>query len=1806
MATFKAPRKTTASVVALAVLVATPVGIAVAHPGFPTADVDLYQRAVWVTNEATGLIGLVNRQVRELTASVLVSSNLDVLQSADTVVAFDGRRDQAGLVDAAVQRVPSQVAFAPGSLLALGASTLSVLDPIGGDLWALPAESGLEGELDTQQAVDVGKDAQAVVSSEGTVFVASPEQSSLLRIAGPGSQPERVGDLPEGLLSVTAVGERFVIASTTGSGTRITVLGGGLTDLPAGPIQLQQPGPESDVVVVATADRLLLVPLGGGEPREVGYRADIAAAAPVEIAAPVVVAGGTDGNCIYGAWAASADFVRSCEGDGVFLKDLIGGSSADELVFRVNRGSVVLNNVLTGVVYLVQDEMTVIDADDWLEVAPPEEDDEAPESDESTTQPSFDEILAERPETNTPPEASNDDFGIRSDRATVLTVLENDLDLDGDILTIASVTGLSPDVATLDIIDGGRALQITPVSTDAVTRTFGYTVTDGREGGLAQAVVTVTVAPPEQNRVPAAQRVSQISLEAGSTISYNVLADWRDPDGDDMYLTSAASTAGDSVRFSPDGLVTLTTSGTEPGERTLLFTVSDGGLEPTEQPRGELRVLVEPSGSLPPLTIPDFGQAFVGQEVVLNPLENDVPRSARELSLVSIEAITEGANWTRVPDSDDYRFGAGAPGIYYFLYTASTGAGQESKGILRLDVVADPDEPLPPIAVKDTAYLRPGEPLTVPVLLNDVSPSGAVLGVQSVDVPSDFAAQGLTVEVLGGAFLRLSTTNVLPFPVSIGYTISDGSRQATSSVAVVPIPELSTHQAPIARDDRITVRAGDTSTLDVLANDLHPDGVLMTLSSELVQGFEGSDGVVFAAGNALRVQAPSEPGTYTLVYRVDDAFFEYATARVLVTVTADDPETNTAPLPTTVTARVQAGSELTIDIPTSGIDANGDSVMLMSATGATRGQIVSTGLTGFQYRAGRDSGGTEVIRYTVQDAYGARGQGEVRIGVIPPPEVPLPPVAVDDLAEVGPGDTVVVRVLANDSDPANSSLSLDPQLIEVEEGLVAEVIDDRLVAITAGDLEETFVVRYGITNAQGGADDAFIKVTVTQDARPQSPIAEDRVLMVTDILGLQAVEVNLLEGAFNPDGTVDELVVATVGPRASAVTQVDAGVATIELRERRQFIAFTLTSLSTGLAATAFVVVPAATSALPPYLKPEWEDSPKAIPVGATTTLQIRDFVEVPSGGELVIVDPGESTEGVVGTEAGGVIPGGVMSATAGLETVAEVTETELRITPTDEQRGSAQSVTVLVTDGVTDIEGGTPITIPLIIGDPESRDVAPVFTPFEVLIEADGSAVERDLRAATSHPNETILDAMRYVAVLSGDSPNLIVEVSGGRLIASAAVGSVQPGATVVVDLTLQSDQLLTEPVTTQVVVRVVTSTRPLAQAVDDTEPQGRSSSTYVISPLANDFNPFASIGRELRIVDAVIEGDPLGASVDPPTDTSVTVRTGPAKSGTITVLYTVQDASEEQSRRVQGRITVVVTSAPEPPTFQGAPSRGGSQTLSVTFAPPSSWNGSPESAPPYVVRAYAVGTEVLAATRSDCVAGLPCSFATLANGTGYFFIVTAENGVGVTASARSTSETPYGTPSNPGAPTLSQNSAYAPAGLAGSWAPSPQTGGGAVTYSWRFTQGSGATGNSGTTASANFGQFGAGSYSFEVQACNAGAICSGWVGSNSVSVAAAPRIIDASKGADYTGPGCGFPTCSRIRLIAENISGTRTVCLYGRLWGSGAAYGDWASPACRNATFSGGFADTDFLLNKSGNVGAFDIRVVITDVPDFYDRIW
>jgi hypothetical protein len=93
---------------------------------------------------------------------------------------------------------------------------------------------------------------------------------------------------------------------------------------------------------------------------------------------------------------------------------------------------------------------------------------------------------------NHDPVAVNDTVGTTKNTTVVMDVLANDSDVDGDDLTIMSVTEQGSFKGTLQLNMDGKSITYAPKNNDTGTDQFTYTVSDGN-GGSATATVTITV-----------------------------------------------------------------------------------------------------------------------------------------------------------------------------------------------------------------------------------------------------------------------------------------------------------------------------------------------------------------------------------------------------------------------------------------------------------------------------------------------------------------------------------------------------------------------------------------------------------------------------------------------------------------------------------------------------------------------------------------------------------------------------------------------------------------------------------------------------------------------------------------------------------------------------------------------------------------------------------------------------------------------------------------------------------------------------------------------------------------------------------------------------------------------------------------------------------------------------------------------------------------------------------------------------------------------------------------------------------------
>ncbi|WP_425358519.1 Ig-like domain-containing protein [Xylanimonas cellulosilytica] len=1545
---------------------------AVLTDGEASADLQLNDAGVWVTNQSSGLVGRFNTSAGTLDGTLLAgSAAFDVDQQARYVLVADDGSSTASAVDVARLEFSSTTKVPAGARLAMGGGVVAVVDDESGSLWVTTLD-GLPG-LDpakTDPTAELDGAAEVVVSETGVVHAVVPDRDVLWTVK-PGADPEtKTLDLMQrgDDVVLTTVGDDAVVLDRTRG--RLRLPGGDTVEVVnAQGAQLQQPGPEADTVVYATSSALVEQPLRGGD-------ATLRQASGMP-AAPVRVAG-----CLYGAWSGTGQILRDCEGTDRDVDDALEDLDQTAVLrYRVNRDAVVLNDLAAGTVWIAMDQFERVD--DW-ETTQPDEGEQDGTSPDKTTPEMVDSTVVDR-EKQTPPTAQDDEFGVRPGRATVLDVLSNDMDRDGDVIT-ATRTGDQPAPITIEEVLDGAALQAVVPEDATGTVQFPYTVSDGR-GGTDDAQVSLRVVPWGENADPFQLGEPVLRVQKGGRGAIRVLPYFRDPDGDDIYLaTASVSVDGDEARAYPDGLVEFRDGGSATGRKNVTVTVGDGHGGVVE---GTLWVDVINSQE-PPVAVGDHVAVLAGQPVTVEPLANDSDPNGDSIRLVSVSEAAP-AQITPNYDAGTFSFLARDPGSYDVLYQVSDGPSTTT-GVVRVDVRAPDAASGAPVVVSDTVMLSAGGTALVDVLANDTDPAGGVLVVQSFEVPDD---AGLSVTVLAHQVLRISESRRLAESVVIRYTVSNGTQVATGEVRVLPVPAPDRLQPPNAEPDEVTVRVGDYVTIDALANDTHPDGLELTIADDLEQGVDPEQGEIFVSEGMLRFRAEAQEGTAYAIYKVRDPNGQEDSAQVTIHIRGGDD--NQAPTPPDVAARVITGGVVRVRIPLDGIDPDGDSVQLVNIVAPPAlgiAEIVDGRFIDFQ--ATRGAIGQDTLTYSVVDARGAKAQGVVRIGIAPPATTNHAPIAEDDVVWARPGRTVSAAPLGNDSDPDGDQYGLVGGGIEAADPLDPKVEGERIVVRTPEE-EGAYGFYYTIEDTWGARAMGAVTLEVSLDAPLQAPIARDDIVLDSAITFDQtSVTVPLLDNDEDPDGAASELEVAVDADTATVTTTSDdETVVEVRLTAQRQVITYTVTDQD-GLQGKAFLLVPAGkTPELADELREEDEEltedqaeltgpapmlkanfSPLEVKSGEPLTVDVADAVVVAEGGAARIADPATA------------------KAVAGSVVVQD--ERRLVYTSAEDYVGPA-AVSVLVTDGLgsspQDADHTLVIQVPITVLPPDNLPPEPGQPSGQV---AAGEESTVDLGRFATDPND---DALTFAL---GTLPDGLSATLTGSVVTLEAAPDLVKGVGLTVPFTVSDGA--NPSVDGELAVTVVASIRPLAKANPDSVEGAHQGVPVSVPVLANDMDPFDPKGLEL--ISAVVQTGQGSTELD---GDEVIITPAPTFVGTLVASYRIQDATKDPDRLVEGTVTVTVLGVPEAPAAASI-EEVRSKTVVLSWTPPQN-NGAP-------ITGYTVTSSQ--GDVFDC-ATTTCTLDGLTNNVTYTFTVVATNEVGPSdPSPASAPARPDEKPDPPAAPKL------------------------------------------------------------------------------------------------------------------------------------------------------------------------------------------
>ena len=972
-------------------------------------------------------------------------------------------------------------------------------------------------------------------------------------------------------------------------------------------------------VHVADADALVAVDAGTGEQETLTDGGGTPAR-------PIVVAGD-----LVAAWvSASSGHLWTSGGGDVDLE--VSGDDLEDLdaivpVLRSNGARAVLNETASGMLWRIPDGKLIPVAQWTLE--------DENDRDEGTIQ--VDDVAEQEP-----PVAVADAFGVRAGGLVALPLLLNDHDPNKkDVLTIVPESiQQSLGFGTISLA-GNNQQAVVRVAAGATSTTFSYSVTDGVSVS-PPASVTLTVVGDDVNTAPewcgvdaCVQEWPSPGISAGGTVTVPVLSGWVDHEGDVIVLADAREdddAAPVTVVATADGEVVVRHQDPNAGDAVIPITVTVADARGATATRTlEVRVTANPALVAEPIA------AVAGVD---EKLSVDVTRHVRggsgSYAIVDAVQTSAAGGLVVVPNAASGRIelSASAPGDYVVTYTVQdlrTQAQQSS--ILRVTVVG---RGAPLSIAPITAFVRPNEDTTVDVLAAVQNTTGRVLIVSGASSGSP----DLGVSVVAQARVRVSGSTPDGQPGMIGtatVTVTDGAGNSVDGTITVFLVAASTATAPIAVPDTATVRAGSQADILVLANDVSPRGELVVVHPE-VQG-SGTEGeLAFVAGDRLRYLAPSAPGVYTLLYSIYLENSPQLLDTATVTVTVLPRGSNRGPQPQILTARVVAGQSVAIPFAGSGIDPDGDRVVLADVSQPESGRgiaEISAEGDAIVYTAPGNGvpDGQVSFAYRVRDAEGAVAEGIVRVGVLATDVSDVAPVTYGDYVRVQAGTTAPLTVspLLNDRDPLQGRLELLSVVPNAPAGTteytrLEELID--VSALTEGEVRLTAGATLGVHSYVYTAEsqtsfstaEGLIVVKVTDAPSPDAPLVTDTVVTAQN-RGQLDTGLDVVSGKVQwASGDPADLELALWGPSAADYT-VEGRRISGPLPEDGALVAFSLTGPTPSggeVTSYGFLRIPAFDD-----MRIQLKATTEPIPVGEEQSREftVRDLLDLVAADDVEIRD---------------------------------------------------------------------------------------------------------------------------------------------------------------------------------------------------------------------------------------------------------------------------------------------------------------------------------------------------------------------------------------------------------------------------------------------------------------------------------------------------------------------------------------------------------------------------------------------------------
>ena len=362
-------------------------------------------------------------------------------------------------------------------------------------------------------------------------------------------------------------------------------------------------------------------------------------------------------------------------------------------------------------------------------------------------------------------------------------------------------------------------------------------------------------------------RSDTVQTTPGTAVTIAVLAN---DIGTGLAIIGVGQPSQGTVVLTADQRLTYTPPAGFQGVTSFTYTIRDAeGL--TAQ--ATVTVSVMPPNK-PPVANDDVAAGVAGTTVVIPVLANDSDPDGDPLTIVAVQAASQGSLSVAGDQTIRYLPRAGYQGEDGFTYTVGDGRGGTARAAVRVAVVA-PNQP--PVAGDGHVTTASGVPVSIDLLAEASDPDRDELRLAGLTLP----ANG-TLAVQDARRVLYSPAPGFVGADGFGYTITDG-RGGTASGRIT-IQVLLQNRAPVAANDNAATPAGQPVTIAVLANDSDPDGDPLTLVRVGLP--EHGTLAVNADRTVTYTPAVGHVGADAFDYTIADGRGGEATATVAVTVTA--------------------------------------------------------------------------------------------------------------------------------------------------------------------------------------------------------------------------------------------------------------------------------------------------------------------------------------------------------------------------------------------------------------------------------------------------------------------------------------------------------------------------------------------------------------------------------------------------------------------------------------------------------------------------------------------------------------------------------------------------------------------------------------------------------------------------------------------------------------------------------------------------------------------------------------------------------